>query len=246
VVRLRADLGERDAGAEKRRLPLRVAALIPTYNSGASLLEVVRNVSHHLPPPDILVVDDGSTDGSVDALGPEGATVIRHPENLGKGAALETGFREALARGYDAVITLDADGQHPPDCIPRFLEAADGEESGAGILLGKRSMSPDRMPLLRSLTNLWTSAIVSLLAGQWIPDSQSGYRLLRRRVLEGLTLDSRRYEAESEILIRASRRRHRIATVPIPTVYGTERSHIHPVRDTFRFLRMVGRSFRWR
>lgn len=195
---------------------------------------------------DVLVVDDGSTDETGRAARKAGAMVVRHDENRGKGAALRTGFEYAMAEGYEAVITMDGDGQHDPGAIPEFIETI--ERCGADIVVGSRMQAVGDMPRIRVWTNRTTSRVVSFLAGQSIPDSQSGFRIIRTKLLRAISknLVTTRYDTESELLIRAGRRGFRIAAMAIRSIYTGSVSHINPVVDTARFLRLVGRSIFWR
>ncbi len=185
----------------------------------------------------MLVVDDGSTDGTAEAARAAGAEAIVHPMNQGKGAALRTGFGEALSRGVPGVVTMDADGQHPTECLPDFLDAA----RTADLVVGCRMEDPAGMPWLRLQTNRLTSWVVSALARRRIRDSQCGYRWISSEVLRAMKLATSNYETESEILIRAGRSGFRIAELTIPAVYREETSHIRRGLDTLRFLRLVAR-----
>jgi glycosyltransferase involved in cell wall biosynthesis len=169
--------------------------------------------------------------------------VLRQDPNRGKGAALRRGYEAALAAGFERVVFLDADGQHDTGAIGAFLSAADG---GADLVVGTRMGDVGRMPRIRLWTNRVTSRIVSWLAGARVTDSQCGFRLATAALLRGLDLECRRYDAESEMIIKAGRRGFRIAEVPVESRYGGERSSIRPLVDTGRFLRMVWRSRRWR
>ncbi len=202
---------------------------------------MARRVAEILGDDRVFVVNDGSTDGAPERAGASGARVIDHPANRGKGAALATGFAAALAEGAEGVITLDADGQHDPAWIPRFLDAAEG----ADIVVGSRMSEPGSMPWLRVGVNRFTSVVVSRLAGTRLTDSQSGFRWISSDVLRAVRLESQRFDAESEILIKAARRGFRIAEIPVPTIYGNEVSKIRPLRDTGRFIRLVWRGLRW-
>jgi glycosyltransferase involved in cell wall biosynthesis len=215
--------------------------VIPAFNAGEPLVGVARGAAGILGDERVLVIDDGSTDGAPERARAAGARVIDHAANRGKGAALATGFAAALAEGAQGVITLDADGQHDPAWIPRFIEAADG----ADIVVGSRMREPGSMPWLRVAVNRFTSAVVSALAGTRVTDSQSGFRWISSDVLRAVRLESQRFDAESEILIKAARRGFRIVEIPVPAIYGNEVSRIRPLRDTGRFLRLVGRSLRW-
>ena len=215
----------------------RVMAVIPAYNPGPELGSVVTAAMRELGREAVLVVDDGATDGAGDRARATGVEVITHAVNRGKGAALRTGFQAALARGADWIFTLDADGQHDPAEMPKFLQAA--ATGSAQLWIGDRMQNTTDMPWVRRLANQSTSAIISALAGQSISDSQSGYRLISARVLRAVDLHFDRFEAESEILIKASRAGFTIGAVPIRTIYGQEQSTIHPVRDTVRFISLV-------
>jgi glycosyltransferase involved in cell wall biosynthesis len=223
---------------------LRTLVVIPSKNLEATVGNVVRDV--RALGLDVLVVNDGSTDGTSRAALKAGARVIDHPTNLGKGAALRSGFTDALEHGYDAVVTLDGDAQHDTAEIPRFLDAI--ERTGADIVVGTRMHAVGAMPRIRVWTNRTTSRIVSRLARQDIPDSQSGYRILKTDVLREIagSLVTSRYDTESEILIRAGRRGFTVASLPIQSIYGGTVSHIHPVVDTLRFVRLIARSLVWR
>ncbi len=225
---------------------MRTLALIPCKNLEHVVGEVVRQVLGLGLGLDVLVIDDGSTDGTACAARNAGAAVVAHPENLGKGAALKTGFRYALEHGYDAVITMDGDGQHDPASIPSFIDTF--ETTGADMVVGSRMDDVGDMPGLRVWTNRTTSRVVSCLARTHIPDSQSGYRMIGARLLRSIAGDlvTDRYDMESEILIRAGRRGFRIESTPIRSIYTDEVSHINPVVDTLRFLGLVGRSLFWR
>lgn len=220
----------------------RTFAVIPAYNAGDPLSGVAEGAARRLGRERVVVVNDGSTDGATDRLRERGFHVEDHARNRGKGAALATGFRTALAGGADGVITLDADGQHDPAWIPGFLDAA----GDADIVVGSRMRDPGSMPWLRVAVNRFTSAVVSGLAGTRLTDSQSGFRWISARVLRRVPLESERFDAESEILIKAARLGFRIVEIPMPAVYGEERSKVHPFRDTLRFFRLVGRSLGWR
>ena len=217
--------------------PPQVMAVIPAYNPGPEIVRVVTGAARELGNDHVLVVDDGATDRSGERARETGVQVITHPENRGKGAALRSGFAAALAAGAEWVFTLDADGQHDPAEMPAFLAAA--AAGGADLWIGDRMRDTRDMPPLRRFANRSTSSIISWLAGQPISDSQSGYRLISARVLRSVDLRFDRFEAESEILIKASRAGFRIGSVPIRTIYGEERSTIHPARDTLRFLGLV-------
>lgn len=222
----------------------RYGAVIPALNAGKHLQAVLEDVKRFLPPANIVVVDDGSTDDTVAAARRSRVKVISHPENRGKGEALKTGCAHlAFKDGIDAVFTIDADGQHAPDEIPAFVRIY--EEEGPGIIIGNRMGSIEGMPLIRQLTNRFTSAVISIRAGTKIDDSQSGYRLIGAEILREVDLVTSRYETESEILIKAAKRGAKISSVPIRTIYADEQSTIHPVRDTIRFFILVFRSFFW-
>ena len=214
---------------------MNVFAVIPARDAAGTIASVVRGVLAAVPGSSVIVVDDGSSDGTGPCARGAGAAVVRHDVNQGKGAALQTGFDEALRRGADAVIALDADGQHDPALAPRLLRALDDSD----LVIGSREGDRTGMPWLRRKTNDVTTWWVSRLAGQRVPDSQSGYRAIRAKVLQAVRPESRRFEYESEFLIGAARKGFRIGQAPITTLYNAPGSHIHPVRDTLRFIRLV-------
>ena len=213
--------------------------LIPAFQAGKHLQNVLDRVKAVFSQAeDIWVVDDGSADATSQIARNAGVRVCRHSENRGKGAALRTGFAQAVAEGYDFVLVLDADGQHNPVYIPTFIAAFSTGQYD--IILGTRSIAPGLMPFDRYLSNSYSSLVVSVAAGRRIRDSQSGYRLLSVRLLRRLRLRSKKYETESEILIQAVRFFNaRVGEIPIQVAYKGEESHIHRVTDTLRFVWIV-------
>jgi glycosyltransferase involved in cell wall biosynthesis len=211
----------------------RVVAVVPAYQEGPRIGDVVRGAALYVP---VLVVDDGSTDGTAEAARAAGATVVSHVANQGKGAALRAGFQRALREGADAVITLDADGQHDPGEIPAFLAA--WERSGAQLVIGQRDFR--RMPPLRRLANDLGQRTFSWAVGRHVPDNQSGYRLLVRRLVERL-LESQEsgFEFEVEMITLAIRAGYTIEWLPIRTIYRGEPSHIRPWSHVTSFLRVA-------
>jgi glycosyltransferase involved in cell wall biosynthesis len=212
-------------------------AIIPCYNHEKHLEALLGNIYQQVPNWDIVLVDDGSTDDSSLTAAHMGCKVLRHPENLGKGAALWTGIQWGLTQGEDWFLFLDADGQHSPEAIPWFLEAADA--AGATFVMGNRLHDVSAMPYHRRLSNWITSWILSRKTGQKMHDSQCGFRLIHRSCIEGFRPTTRRYETETEILLYAARNGARFASVNIPTIYQGQRSSIDNVRDTVRFVRVI-------
>ncbi len=219
-------------------------AVIPAYNEAVHLAEVLRRLKTQLIPENIVVVDDGSTDGTIAVAKNGGVTVVEHGLNLGKGRALRDGFEYAKGiRGLNAVLTLDADGQHDPSEIVRFIERF--EKTGEDIIIGDRMSDTRKMPFIRKMTNKATSWVISMRAGCRIRDSQSGYRLISTSILRRIELVTEHFETESEILIKAARKGARIGSVPVSTIYAMEESRINPWRDTMRFIKLVIKSCFW-
>jgi glycosyltransferase involved in cell wall biosynthesis len=214
---------------------MRVAALIPAYQAAAHLGGVLERLRAVHPAADTLVVDDGSRDATGDVARQAGVRLHAFAENRGKGYALIEGFR--LLGDYDAVVTLDADGQHPPECLPDFVQAA---AQGADLALGVRAFT-GTMPLVRRLANGVASGWATWLAGQTVGDSQCGYRLYARRLLDRTPITPGRYEVETEVVVRAARLGFRVVTVTIPTVYANETSHINTLHDVPRILGVMAR-----
>ncbi|MEK7865836.1 MAG: glycosyltransferase family 2 protein [Planctomycetota bacterium] len=216
---------------------MHAVAIVPAFREEGRVGEVVGRLRAVVS--EVLVVDDGSPDGTAAEARGAGARVIVHERNRGKGGALRTGFAWALANGADPVLTLDADGQHLPEEVPRLIACA--ERTGADVVVGTRRLDPREMPFVRRWTNRTMSAVLSLAAGCRIGDTQSGFRLFRARVLRDVSVTTEGFDLESEILVRAARRGFRIREAEVSTVYGTEKSKIRPIRDTIRFLGLLGR-----
>jgi glycosyltransferase involved in cell wall biosynthesis len=211
-----------------------IVALVPAYQEAPRVARVVRSAREHLP---VVVVDDGSTDGTVAEAEAAGATVIRQTPNQGKGAALRAGFRYALAIGAEAVVTLDADGQHDPAEIPAFLAAYRGDPaSPPALVVGERDFR--RMPPVRRLSNTVGRLLFSAAVGRPVPDNQSGFRLIDARLMTAL-LDSTEagFAFEVEMIARCIALDLPIAWVPIRTIYAGEPSHIRPWAHLTGFLR---------
>lgn len=209
-----------------------VCVLIPAYNEAKTVGAVIAEVlSQGLR---VYVVDDGSLDDTAVVAQNAGAVVIRNPQNMGKGASLREGFRRALSDKFDAVIIMDADGQHEARSIPDFVKEM--ASSGADIVIGNRMSDPGPMPYVRRQTNRFMSWLISRMCGQKISDTQCGYKMIKRRVLEEVRTDSSNFEIESEFVIKASRLGFKITSVPIKAIYGDEKSKINPIIDTLRFI----------
>lgn len=213
-----------------------IVAVVPAFDEAPRVAAVVAGAKAHLP---VLVADDGSIDGTAAVAEAAGATVLRQQPNQGKGAALRAGFRWALDRGFEAVVTLDADGQHDPAEIPSFLAARD--RTRADLVIGRRDFS--RMPPIRQLSNRVGGLAFSWAVGRQIPDNQSGYRLISRRLMEAM-LASREagFEFEVEMITTAIRSGWAIEWVPIRTIYAGEPSHIDPWRHFTSFVRMMRKA----
>ncbi len=221
----------------------KLLVLIPAYNAGSTIAELIHKASKFVDRGDIVVVDDGSQDQTFAIALRAGAVVLKHDRNKGKGEALKTGFTYAVEKNYGAFLTIDADLQHDPSSIRDFLEKANADFNG--MMIGTREINLREMPFARWLTNNLTSAILSVLSGQTIRDSQSGYRLISTQVLRSFKLKSKKYDLESEILVKAGRSGFKIEAVPIKTIYRGSKSFINPFVDTGRFIKLMWRTLWW-
>ncbi|MGC8977414.1 MAG: glycosyltransferase family 2 protein [Candidatus Ratteibacteria bacterium] len=213
-----------------------ILIIIPAHNEEKNIRYLLKELKKEFK--NILVIDDGSVDKTKEIAEKEKVFVISHKFCKGKGEALKTGFEYALKNNFSAVITMDGDGQHLPEDVIKFVKRYK-KKPEIGIIIGKRNIFSQSMPLIRKITNLSMSVLISLLSFHWIPDTQCGFRLINRKVLEKIKLYTSHYETESEILIKAGWHMFKINSIPIKTIYGKEKSKIRPLKDTFRFFRML-------
>ena len=213
---------------------MKVYVVIPTYNEAKAIAGILKRVKAQRVEAAV-VIDDGSSDNTAQIAKDSGAIVLANKQNAGKGASLLKGFDYLLTHGFDAVITMDGDGQHLPEDIPLFLNY----KLPSAIIVGNRMSQTKNMPAIRIITNKFMSWMISGICKQKIPDTQCGFRLIRREVLEKIHLESYKYEIESELLIKAARSGFKINSVDIGTVYAGEKSQINPFVDSLRFIRYM-------
>jgi glycosyltransferase involved in cell wall biosynthesis len=218
---------------------MRFTVVIPAYNEAATIRDLVERalrVCAH-----VIVVDDGSNDDTARMLDGLAVRLLRNERNLGKAASLWRGALEALTLGADAIVTLDGDGQHAPEDIPRLIAAA--EQNPGNIVIGARLADRSAIPKLRYFGNRVAVFWLSWACGQRLDDSQSGFRVYPAELFRKLRISHDRQHGfvfESEILIEAARHGHRCVTVPIAAVYRTGgRASYFRQRDTLRIIRMV-------
>lgn len=217
---------------------MRLAVAIPAYDAAPFVGSVVTRtlaVVH-----DVLVVDDGSRDGTARVARERGAEVHVLPVNRGKGAALRAAFDILFSNGFTGVITLDADGQHLPEEIPRLL----AESANADLVLGTRCHLFDQMGTVRRCSNRLSSRAISWVAGQPIADVQTGFRYYSRELIERTGFPEPRFEAESAVVVRAVRLGLRVKTTPVRlgAADGRPTSHFRPFADSVRIATAVARS----
>ena len=216
-------------------------ALICAYNEEKHIKDTIEKTLKHIKK--VIVVNDGSKDSTLKEIKKTKAILLNHEVNKGKGEALKTGFEYCLKNNYNPIILLDTDGQHDPSEIPKFIEKIN---EGYDIVIGTRKKRYSQMPLHRRLTNFLSSSMLSLVMKQYVKDTQSGYRAINLNVLRNMKFISKRYDLESELLVKASRKGFKITNVPIRVIYGEEKSTIHPIKDTLRFFRLLYRAiFKW-
>lgn len=219
---------------------MKIGVVIPAYNVGHRLQTVLSKILKKIPGDRIFVIDDGSRDNTHEIALQNSVKTIRHPMNRGKGCAIKTGIRVALESGSEAVLFLDGDGQHDPDCFEQFVDCF--ESTGCDAVFGVRHFKLGVMPFDRILSNTISSAIVSAVVRKNVPDSQCGYRLFRDSLLSKMRIDSDRFEVETEMAIRTVQMGGHFETVSVPTIYFGSGSHIKRASDTFRFVALIMRS----
>lgn len=218
----------------------KIAAVIPAYNEAGTIRDVATRTLYQVPM--VIIVDDGSTDGTAAALEGLPVTLLRNAANCGKGASLVLAMFYALENGAEAVITLDGDGQHRPEDIPNLIAAH--VRNRDAIVIGSRLHDSQNIPTDRYAANRFANFWIAWAAGQPIPDSQSGFRVYPAALLRVLNVRCDRasgFVYESEILIEAGRRGVKVVAVPVSAIYEVRgrRSHFRPVLDIARITRMV-------
>jgi glycosyltransferase involved in cell wall biosynthesis len=213
--------------------------VIPAFQAAGTIDGVVARARAALPAARIVVVNDGSNDGSYSAVA---ETVLAHEQNLGKGAALRDGIQEALRSGASIIVTVDADGQHPPEEIPRLIRPI--AETQADLVLGARRRNGG-MPVSRRFTNWLSASLATRIGGQRVLDAQTGFRAFTREVAERVQPAGNRYEYEADFLLDALRAGFRVTSVEVPTIYGgAARSHFRAWSDTWRMARAFAKQLR--
>ncbi|HSP32801.1 MAG TPA: glycosyltransferase family 2 protein [Thermoanaerobaculia bacterium] len=220
---------------------MKVVAVIPAFNAARTLEPVVRGAREQLDT--VVVVDDGSADGTAEVAARAGATVLKHEVNRGKGAALKTAFQWACGQDVDGIVTLDADGQHLPKEIPKFL-ACHGE-TRADLIIGGRAHLFGQMLPRRRMANRFSAWTIAIASGAKVTDSQSGYRFYSTRMLRDMHLHDDGFAMESEVIVRAGRYGFQVLTTPIDLgfVDGLSTSHYKPIADTIRIAVVVARTW---
>ena len=212
-----------------------IAVVIPSYNEARTIGDIVKRLNER--DFTVYVVDDGSSDDTSEKAKAAGAIVIRNSRNMGKGGALRVGFKRILDDGFELVLIMDGDDQHDVTDIAHLIMKL--RETHADMVIGNRMHDTARMPFVRIAVNHFMSWLISVVSGQYVPDTQCGFRLIKREVLLGADLESKNYEIESEMIVKAARAGFKIESTPIKTVYQDEVSRIHPVIDTLRFIRLM-------
>jgi len=212
----------------------KVLIIIPAYNEEKKIRKVIEKCLKYSKY--VLAIDDGSKDNTLKEIKKTKAIYLVNKLNKGKGYSLRKGFRYALKNKFDIVVTLDADGQHDPKFIPKFVK---GIERGYDIIIGTRRKRHSSMPKRRRTSNFILSLIFSVASRTWIKDTQSGYRAIRVKALKGLKLKTSGYETESEILMKLGRRGAKFGKIMIPVIYEDEVSSINPVKDTIKFVKVL-------
>jgi len=216
-----------------------VCAIIPAYNAESSVGEVIERTKEYIPR--VIVVNDGSTDRTEEVARSRNTEIVSIPSNRGKGYALRRGFHLAMRNGCKAILTLDADGQHDPADIPNFLTAH--ERDSRAILIGSRMAQADRFPTQRYYSNRTAAYFISKALGQYLEDTQCGFRLYPAETLRSIPLTTSHFQTETEVLLRAVRRGIRLSSVPVKNIYhfngNAPRSNFRPVIDTFYICMVV-------
>jgi len=218
--------------------------LIPSYKSIGLLRPFIELLTETVPKGYICVVDDASNDGTYEYCIDSGIDCVRHHRNRGKGAALRTGFSHIISTKQQEckwILTMDADGQHSPADIPRFI-AESKKHPALGICIGARDMRPRSMPLARIISNRLTSLILSVLTGRRVADSQCGYRIYSAEFVKSIQIEYNRFQAESELIQKAAAKHFPIRFTGVRTLYlkgGS--SHISHLSDTLRWVAAVAR-----
>jgi glycosyltransferase involved in cell wall biosynthesis len=212
-----------------------IAVVVPSYNEARTIGAIVKRLKEREFV--VYVIDDGSQDDTEKRALAEGAIVIRNPKNIGKGGALKEGFRRVVADGFDMALIMDGDDQHDVTDIAHLIKRM--RETHADMIVGNRMTDTSGMPLVRIAVNRFMSWLISVISGQYVPDTQCGFRLIKSGVLKNITFESNNYEIESEMIVKAARAGFKINSTNIKTVYQDEVSRINPVIDTLRFIRLM-------
>ncbi len=212
----------------------KIGVLICAYNEEKHIRNVVEGCLKYVK--DVIVVDDGSIDRTLKELKKNRAKIIKHNVNKGKGEALKTGFNYAFKNKFQYLVLMDGDGQHDPKEIPKFIKEIN---NGYDLVIGCRKKRHSAMPYHRRATNFLSSLLISSKGKTWIKDTQSGYRAIKLDFLKKIELKRKRYDLESEILMKMMKEKAKIKCITVKTIYGEETSTIHPIKDTLRFLRAL-------
>ncbi|MEO0124571.1 MAG: glycosyltransferase family 2 protein [candidate division WOR-3 bacterium] len=218
-----------------------IGVVIPAYNAEKTLGGLISSlIESGFDRETIIVVDDGSKDKTASLAMYYNVDVIRNEKNMGKGASLDRGFKRAISKGIKKVFTIDADGQHRVSDIQKFLK----KENEYELVIGMRLKNSPDMPFIRWVVNRTTSLVISLLSKKYIPDVQSGFRLIDLKIFDKIKLRTKNFQTESELIYKTIKNGYRVGYVPIKTLYNSERSYIMPILDTIRFINMAVR-FLW-